>query len=115
MNNTTSSGNSRPTARDFFSKDGAPGFEIWGLDIGNQTLEKPRSQTLLEPGYVGRPGVRSEDDLTTGGLECVKRVEKFLLGSLLAGDKLDVIEEQEVDAAKGLAKGIHLFAPDAVD
>jgi len=26
-----------------------------------------------------------------------------------------VIEEQEVDTAKGLAKGIHLFAPDAVD
>ncbi len=98
-----------------FAEDGATGLEIGWLDIGDETLEETGAQPFLETGNVRRSGVGGEDHLTTGGLKGVEGVEELFLGPLLPGDELDVVEEQDIDAAEGLTKGLHLLPADAVD
>ena len=80
-----------------------------------ESLEEARAQALLEARDVGRARVGGEDDLATGGLEGVEGVEELLLGALLAGDELDVVEEEDVDATEGLPKDLHPLAANAVD
>ena len=44
-------------------------------------------------------GVGGDDDLLAGLVEVVERVEELLLRALLAGDELDVVDQEEIDGA----------------
>ena len=56
---------------------------------------KRRAQALLEPLDRRRRGVGGEHDLVAGLVEGVEGVEELLLGALLAGEDVDVVEEQQ--------------------
>ena len=60
---------------------------------------KRRAQPLLERQDRLRRPVRAQDDLLAVLVDGVERVEELLLGPLLVGDELDVVDEEQVDPA----------------
>ncbi len=48
-------------------------------------------------------------------MEGVEGVEELLLGALLAGEELDVVDEEDVDVAELVAEAGHLVVADGVD
>ena len=55
-----------------------------------------RSRSSRVSDRLRRP-VRGQDDLLAVLVDRVERVEELLLGPLLVGDELDVVDEEEVD------------------
>ena len=56
---------------------------------------------------------RAQDDLLAVLVDGVERVEELLLGPLLVGDELDVVDEQQVDPAVAGAELVDLALLDA--
>ncbi len=74
-----------------------------------------RAQALFQGEHrLGRP-VGGDDDLLVLTVQGVEGVEELFLGGLFAGDELDVIDEQDVDAAIFVAEGLRGVAADGVD
>src|SRR5439155_3700741 len=74
-----------------------------------------RTQPILELRDGLRLTVGAKDDLLPLLVDRVEGVEELLLGSFLAGDELDVVDEQDVDAAVTLSKLLALLAADGID
>ena len=88
----------------FLAKDGHFRFEIGWLDVGDESPLESRSKPLLQRGDVFRRRVGGEHDLLLRFVECVERMEELFLRPFLAGDELDVVEQQGVDLAIAIAK-----------
>ena len=58
---------------------------------------------------------RRDDDLLHALVQSVEGVEELLLRALLAGEELDVVDEQDVDRAELVAEGRHLVVAHGVD
>ncbi len=80
------------------------GFEVRRLDVGDQAPFEPRAQALLERGDFVRRPVAAQHDLFLRVVERVERVEELGLRAFLAGHELDVVDQQDVDAAIALAE-----------
>lgn len=65
---------------------------------------KARLQPILQPQQVGRRPVGGEDDLLVVFVEIIEGMEELLLGGLLAGDKLDIVHQEEVGIAVFVAE-----------
>ena len=50
-----------------------------------------------------------------GGLESIESVKELFLSPFFSGDELDVVEEKDINPAKGLTEGLHLLSTDAID
>ena len=87
--------------------DGNAGLEIRRLDVGGQTPLKTGAQTLLQRFDLLRGTIGRDDDLPTVVVQRVEGVEKFLLRALLARKELDVVDQQHVRLAVGLAELLH--------
>ena len=72
-------------------------FQIRRLNIGEQAHFEPGAQPFLQGGDFPRRPVGGQDDLLVGLMEGVEGVEEFLLGADLAGNELDVVDQQHVD------------------
>ena len=59
--------------------------------------------------------VGADDDLLLGVVQGVEDVEELLLGAVLAGDELDVVDEEHVHLAVLLAEGGQAVEADRVD
>src|SRR5690606_34980148 len=95
----------------FLAQDGDAGFQIRRLDIRGQSPFKAAAQPLLQGGDILRRPVRGDHQLAVGFVEGVKSMEELFLGRFLAGDELDVVDEQDVRIAVFIAKINHgLFA-----
>ena len=53
--------------------------------------------------------------MLAGGVQGIEGVEEFFLGGILAGDKLDIVDEQDVNIAIAIAKFFGLLATNGVD
>ena len=82
---------------------------IGRLNIDDQTPFKARAQTLLQAEHIARHAVGGQDDLTLVFVEGVEGVEKFLLRRVLAGDKLNVVDQKQVGVAVFVAE-LEVFA-----
>ena len=99
----------------FFLQDRHLRLEVGRLDVGDESPLEPRTETLLEPrNFVGRP-IAAEDDLLLRVVERVEGVEELVLRAFLAGDELDVVDEQHVDRAIALAELEDAVVADGVD
>src|SRR5213594_3783725 len=67
-------------------------FDIWGLDIGDQSPFETRVETLFDFRDLTRRTIRREHDLLLRVIERIERVKELFLRPLLAGDELDVID-----------------------
>ena len=76
--------------------DGHPGLEIRRLDVGGQAPLEPGAQALLQALDLLGGAVAGQHDLFAGVVQRGEGVEKLLLRRLLAGDELDVVDQQHV-------------------
>ena len=78
-------------------------------------MVEARDQTLLELRNVLGRLVRRDHDLLVGVAQGIERVEELLLRALLAGEELDVVDEEEVHVPVFVAEGESLRVLDGVD
>jgi hypothetical protein len=67
------------------------------LQLDRQAHFKAGDEPLFHVADFRRRGIAGEDDLLAAVAEGVEGVEEFLLGAVLAGEELDVVDEQDVD------------------
>ena len=84
--------------------DGHPRLKVRRLDVGGEAPLEAGAQTLFQAFYFLRRAVAGQNDLLARAVEGVEGVEELLLGALLAGDELDVVHQQHVRGAVGLAE-----------
>src|SRR5216684_1877952 len=87
-------------------------FECGRRDIGDQTRLEAIAQPLFESRNIARNLIRSQHDLMTLGVERVEGMKEFLLGALAAGQELDIVKNQGVDAAELFLELAHPVAPE---
>ena len=90
-------------------------LEIRRLDVGNQSPLEARAQALFELRNLMRRAVAADDDLFLRVVERVEGVEELRLRAFLAGQELDVVDEQDVDAAIALAEVEDPIVADGID
>jgi hypothetical protein len=96
-------------------QDGDTGFQVRWLDVSDQPAFKPGAQAFLQgDDGPGRP-VAGEHDLVASRVQGVERVEELFLGALLAGNKLDVIHQENVVTAVSVAEVLRCLVADGVD
>ena len=96
-------------------KDREASLEIRRLDVGDETPLKPRTQPVLERGnFLGRT-VGRDDDLLVDLVQCIESVEELLLGAVLAGEELHVVDQQHVDSSVLMAELSHARGRDRAD
>ena len=76
--------------------------------------KRERRRSSKSAQLFGR-AVAGDDDLLHALVQRVEGVEELLLGALLAGEKLNVVDEQHVDVAELVAEAGHLVVADRVD
>ena len=96
-------------------EDRQAGLEVGRLDVGDQAPLEPGAEAVLERrDLLGRP-VGRDDDLLVDLVEGVEGVEELLLGAVLAGQELDVVDEQHVDSPVLVPELAHLGGLDGGD
>ena len=76
--------------------DGHAGLKIRRLDVGGQAPLEPGAQTFLQALDLRGGTVAGQHDLLASGVQRVEGVEKLLLRRFLAGNELDVVDQQHV-------------------
>ena len=84
-------------------------------DVGDEAGLEALAQARLHVVEVAREAVGGEDDLGAGLVERVEGVEELLLRADLGLEELDVVDEQDVDAAVGGLEGVRVAAVDGAD
>ena len=100
--NATSSGRSLPVGLGLRHQDRDAGFEFRRLDRDREAPAEARLQALLEARDLLRVAVAGEDDLLLAFEQRVERVEELFLRLRLAGEELDVVDQQRIERAVGL-------------
>ena len=95
---------------DALAQHGHPRGEVGRADVGDQAGLEALAQPLLQRGEVARHAVRGQDDLAAGVVQRVEGVEELLLGPGLGLEELDVVDEQDVDAAEALLEAVDVAA-----
>ncbi len=97
------------------AENGRARFDVRRLQIRDEAPFEARDEALLEIlDFAGR-AVAGQDDLFVPLVQGVEGMEKFLLDALLAGEELDVINEQDVRLAVFFAEAHELVVLNAVD
>ena len=89
--------------------------EVGRLDVAHQAGLEALAQPVLERGHVARQPVGGQHELGAGRVQRVERVEELLLGLGLALEELDVVDEQDVDAAVGGLEGVDAVVVERAD
>src|SRR5690349_1194272 len=90
-------------------------LEVRRLNVCDQPPLESRAQTLLDLGNVLRRRVARHDDLFARLVERVEGVEELLLRPLLAGDELDVVDQEQIDVAIARAELRRAVVANCVD
>ena len=85
-------------------QDGDLGFEVGWLDVGDEAPLEAGAEAVFEVGELFGGPVGGDDDLLHALVQRVEGVEELFLGALLAGEELDVVDEQDVDVAELVAE-----------
>ena len=99
----------------FISQNGNSGFQIWRLDIGNKSAFKPATQPIFQGFDLTRRPVRAKDDLFLRAVQSIKGMEKFFLRAFFLGNKLNIIDEQNINIAVFISKFLVFIAADGID
>ena len=86
-----------------------------GLDVGDEAGLEALTEPLLDRDERSRETVAREHELPPGLIQGVERVEELLLGAGLAGEELDVVDEQDVGVAVGVLEGVDRLGAQRAD
>ena len=81
----------------FGLEDRRAGLELRRLDRDREPPAEARFQPLFEPVDLFRVAVAGKDHLLLAFEQRVEGVEELFLGALLAGEKLDVVDQQCIE------------------
>src|SRR5690606_13855566 len=84
------------------AENGGAGVEIGGLDVDDQSALKAGNEAIFEFRDFADRTVAGEDDLFLGDKEVVEGVEELFLDPLFSAEKVDVVDQKDVDAAIAL-------------
>ena len=84
--------------------------EVRRPDVGDEAGLEALAQALLDGEELAGQAVAGEDELAPGLVEGVERVEELLLGLGLAGEELDVVDEENVGVAVGVLEMVDASA-----
>ena len=87
-----------------FADDRNPGFVVGLLNVGKKSHFKALTKALGEGVYFLWGAVGGRHDLLSGLVKGIEGVEKFGLGRILAGDKLNVVHKKHIGVAEFLAE-----------
>ena len=95
-------------------EDGGPGLELGDVDLHPHAPLEAGAEPLLQPLQLLGAAIAGEDDLHVLLVEGVEGVEELLGGLVLAGEELDVVDEQRAALAvlaaelveRALAQGV---------
>src|SRR5690242_4859361 len=91
------------------------GLEVRRCDIGDETRLEAIAQALFKSRNIARNLIRSQHDLVALRVERVESMKELLLGALAAGQELDVVKNQGVDAAEFFLELAHPVASQRAD
>src|SRR2546428_273257 len=97
------------------TEDRDPRLEVRRRDVRDQTPLEPRAQPVFQLRDRFRRPVARENDLLALLVDRVECVEELFLRSLFAGDELDIVDEQDIDAPVALAEFLALLRADRID
>src|SRR3990172_9113774 len=93
-----------PLFEGFALQDRQTGLLVRRLDIGDEPPLEAGAEAVFEAGDRPRLAVAGEDDLAAVSVEVVEGVEELLLGAVLAGEELDVVDEEDLRRAVAAAE-----------
>ena len=99
MKNATSSGRSTRVDSCFAHEDRDAGFQFRRLDRDRETPAEARFQPFFQAFDLLRITVARQDDLLLAFEQRVERVEELFLRAVLAGEELDVVDQQRIERA----------------
>ena len=99
----------------FFCEDRDFGFEVGRLNVRDQTPFEPGMKTFFEGRDFAGGQSAENDDLLVGVVECIESVKELFLRSFLAGDELDIVDEQNIVIAVTLSETEQLVVTDGAD
>ena len=104
-----------PVLLDALAEDRQARRRVGRADVGDQAGLEALAQALLELSEVAREAVRGEDDLRAALVQRVEGVEELLLGAGLGLEELDVVDEQDVDAAVRGLEAVDVLAVEGAE
>ena len=88
---------------------------IGRVDVGDQAPAEARKDARRDPVEVLRRAIRGDHQAAAGGDDLVHRVEEFFLRRILAGDELDVVDQQQVGRAQPALEADRVIFPQRAD
>src|SRR5207249_4726973 len=82
----------------FLAQNGDARLQVRRLDVGDESPLEPGAQAVFQCGDLLGRAVAGDDDLPAGLVQCIEGVKELLLCAFLAGQELDVVDEQHVHA-----------------
>ena len=99
----------------FFAQDRHARFHIGRLQFRCQSPLEAGNEAMFEVGDFGGRAVAREDNLFMAVEKCVEGVKKFLLGTLLATEEMNVVNQEQVRLTIALAELDQVVVLDRVD
>ena len=96
-------------------QNGEPQFIIRQLNIHDQSPLKATAQPVLQGFHFLRRSVGGQNDLLVIFIQSVEGMEEFLLCGLLAGNELNIINQQYICFPVFVAEGQGVLIGDAAD
>ena len=81
----------------FFMEDGHSCLIVRQCNIRNQTPFEPGTETFFQNLHILWRLIRRYDDLFFRTVKAVKSVEKFLLGRFFSNNKLNIIDQKDIN------------------
>jgi len=88
----------------FIPEDGETGFEIRRLEFGDQTPFESGDESLFEPLDLVRRPIARHHNLFMGVEEGVECMKEFLLKAFLSGEKVNIVDQEQVHTAVTLSE-----------
>src|SRR5205807_7843841 len=88
----------------FFPQNGEAGLDVGRLQLRGQAPLETRNQTVFEIGDLRGRTIAREHDLFVTVKEGIEGMKKFLLRALFAGEKLNVVDQEQIGLAVTFAE-----------
>ena len=80
--------------------------KVGWADVGDESRFKALAQAFLDRHELAWQAVAGEHELAACLVQGIERVEELLLGLRLAGEELDVVDQQHVSVPVGVLEGV---------
>lgn len=102
-----------PPLLGFLQNKSGSHLNVGWLDVNSKTAHKAGDETIFQAFDFTRFAIRGENDLAIAKVKRIEGVEEFLLGIFLAGDELDVVDQNTVNVTVFIFELIDIFGTES--